>query len=182
MKTLLALSSFVILLTACSDPIEMNSSEVFKLLTQEEGTIGGIMLGDSWAEAEGRIKNYNDLIVVEYHQVLGTFAIDYGHENRRFVINCNLKNDIIQSLDIKIVDLKKNKDKIIKLHDRLAKHYTEEYPDECTRYPGDFDSDFGKWRVMNGEESLKINSPTLIGLAPEATKCYNIDISLTKEL
>lgn len=181
MKKFLALSCVLFIITACSKPIEMDCDQIFDILTQEEGTVSGIMLGDSWAEAESKMKKDHEVMIANYNEIVGSFAIDYGDENRRFDVNCILKNDIIQSIEIEIIDSKKNKSKIQKLHDRLVEHYTNEYPDEYTRIPNE-SSDYGKWRVMNGEEKLTIDSPTLIGNAPGATKSYKIGISLSKEI
>ncbi len=181
MRNIFAVSSLLIILSACGSPAEMDCDQVFDLLTQEEGTVAGMMLGDSWAEVESKMKNDHKQMIAEYNSVLGTFTMDYGHDNRRFLIRCNLKNDIIQSIRIEIVDLKKNQEKIQKLHDRLVEHYTKEYPDEYTRQLGDF-GDYGKWRVNNAEENLTIDSPYSIRKAPGSVKCHKIGIGLYKEI
>jgi hypothetical protein len=157
----------------------MDCDKVYAILTEQEGTVAGINLGDSWSEVERMMKSKHETVVADYSAVLGTLTIDYGLPQRRFVINCNLKNDIVQSIDIEVIDLLENKEKLIALHDRLAEHFTEEYPAEFELLPGDF-GDYGQWMVMEGEENLTISEPTLIGKASGAIKCTNIDIGLHK--
>lgn len=181
MKKFIAFSSLVILIGACTSPIKMDCDEVYEILTEQEGTVAGIMLGDSWYEVEKMMKTKHNKMISQYHGVLGTLTMDYGLEQRRFVINCNLENDIVQSIDIDVVDLLKNKEKLVSLHDKLSEHFMVEYPDEFKLRPGDY-GDYSQWLVTDGEEHLTVSEPTLIGTAAGAVKCTNIDIALRKRL
>ena len=142
MKKLLTFLLPALLIASCGAPeTEIDSDQVYQIITVKGGELGGISIGDSWADAEKTMEKLHDgFFTAENHEVLGTFDTDYGMDGRNVAFECELAEEKIKSIMINIADIEANAAKIDALHEKLVKFYMEKYPEGYTYITDDYSS------------------------------------------